>query len=54
MSNIRGTLEVLQGAMDLRQKVMDTYVADYEKVHQLRQLDLEAQESIDKANDPKI
>ena len=54
MSNIRGTLDILQSSIELRQKVMDTYVADYEKVHQLRQLDLEAQKSIDKATDPKI
>lgn len=54
MAGAASSLELLLDGLDRYDKTHSTMVADYEKVYQLRNLELQAQESIDKANDPKI
>jgi len=54
MAGAASSLELLLDGLDRYDKTHSTMVADYEKVYQLRNLELQAQESIDKANDPRI
>jgi CMP-2-keto-3-deoxyoctulosonic acid synthetase len=54
MAGTAVSLDYLAEALDRFSKTHSTYVQDYEKVHQLRMLDLQAQKSIDEATDPKI
>ena len=56
-NNLAGTAVSLDYLADALQRFTDTHstnVAEYEKVHQLRMLDLQAQKAIDEATDPRI
>ena len=54
MSRTAGDFDFLNQSMDMQKKINEQTVASYEKAYQLRQMQLEAEKSIEKATDPKI
>lgn len=54
MAGTATSLDYLAEALDRYERTHSTIVPEYEKVHQLRMMDLEAEKSINEATDPKI
>ena len=50
----RGNLEGLKQELEMRKKIRDVYVPEYEKVYQLTKLTRDAQKQIDETNNVKV
>jgi len=54
MAGLAGNLEGLKQRMDLRKKVQEVYLPEYEKVYQLTKLTRDAQKQIDESTNVKV